>query len=285
MAFKTLLAAAALVAGVLPASAGGLGTLLPPYALGPQNPMIASETWEVLRSDIAGDAVLLDGDALIAFDVPVSASDPTTVPFTIEQRPGTERIARLAVVIDENPAPVVATFEIGAQMGDVFLQARARYDVFSNIRAIATTERGATYMVGRFVQAAGGCSLAVTRDVNEALATMGQMDLTIVEDPSAPAPRASGIVREAEIRIQHPSFTGMQMHSGTLDPIDPRYINEVEVWLGEDRLFRMTGGFSISENPAFRFRYVDNGSETLRVLARDSDGTAFTQTFALNRGV
>ena len=37
----------------------------------------------------------------------------------------------------------------------------------------------------------------------------------------------------------------------------------------------MDGGISISENPAFRFTYADNGAPALRVTATDTEGNVF----------
>lgn len=271
------------------ASAGGLSGFVPLYAQGPVNPIVPSETWEVLLPEIAGDKTLSDGEDLLAITAPEAAFDAATVPVAIEQRPGTgARITRMTLVVDENPAPVAAEFEFGPMMGDIYLETRVRYDVFSNIRVVAETEDGGLYMVGRFVKAAGGCSVPVTRDLDAALATMGQMKLREFQDgslnPFKEEPAVSGTVREAQILIRHPNFTGMQYKKGTMDYIDPRFVNELEIWQGEERLMRMTGGFSISENPTFRFKFVDNGAGALRVWMRDTEGAEFTSTFPVGQG-
>ncbi|MEM7213476.1 MAG: quinoprotein dehydrogenase-associated SoxYZ-like carrier, partial [Pseudomonadota bacterium] len=274
---------------VAPSHSGGIGALLPPYAQGPVNPIVPSETWDLLKEDVAGDAFLLDGEDLVSISAPETAYDAATVPIAIEQRLGTEkRITKMTIVVDENPAPVAAVFEFGPLMGDIHLETRVRYDVFSNIRAVAETEGGEIYMAGRFVKAAGGCSVPVTRDLSAALETMGQMKLKMFRDtslnPFDKKPEASGAVREAQLLLRHPNFTGMQYKKGTMDFIDPRFVNELEVWQGEERLFRMTGGFSISENPSFRFKYIDNGAQELRIWAKDTEGAEFTRTFPVDQG-
>ena len=94
---------------------------------------------------------------------------------------------------------------------------------------------------------------------------------------------ASGQVRQAQLMIRHPNFTGMQaMPNG--DIIDPRFVDDVEVTLGGELLFHMTGGFSISEDPTFRFTYVDNGALDMVVTVRDTSGAVFRQVFPLNSG-
>jgi sulfur-oxidizing protein SoxY len=49
------------------------------------------------------------------------------------------------------------------------------------------------------------------------------------------------------------------------------------VFQGDDRLFLLEGGISLSENPVFRFGYSDNGAENLRVRAEDTEGNVFEQ--------
>lgn len=264
------------------ASADGSSAFTPAY-MQTQNPIVPGETWEWLREEIAGETTLIDGEDLVSFDAPLRAFDAATVPFTISQRSGTGvRITHMAIVVDENPMPVAAEFNFGPLMGDISLEGRVRYDVYSNIRAVITGDDGQTYMVGRFVEAAGGCSAAVSKDVVAAEATMGEMRLKQID--TSGGVEMSSAPKEAQLMIRHPNFTGMQIHKGSMDIIDPRYVDFIEVKLGDEMLFTMTGGFSISENPTFRFTYRDSGAGVMTVKARDSEGTEFSQTFVLNSG-
>jgi len=265
--------------------AGGSSSLLPDY-MKSANPMQDSETWDdYLREETVGAAMVFDGEDLMALDAPVQAFDAATVPFTLRQRDDTgARITNLKVVVDENPMPLAAEFEFGPAMGTVTFESRVRYDVYSNIRAIATVDDGRIFMVGRFVQAAGGCSAAVSRDPVAALASMGQMRLKQFDTSGGQSREVPGTEREVQLMIRHPNFTGLQVRTGTLEHIDARYIDFVEVRLGEEMLFTMTGGFSISENPSFRFSYIDNGAPQMTVRAVDTEGGEFTETFALRSG-
>ncbi len=249
------------------------------------NPMIKGETWDFLRDDVVEDGIaLLDGEKLMAFDAPVSAFDSATVPFSIKQRPGTERIRKITVLVDENPVPVVGEFMFGPLMGDIDFESRVRFDIYSNLRVVAETEQGRTFMAGRFVQAAGGCSAAVTRDIDVALATMGKMKLRHIDLSGGKDQNQSGVIRHAQLMIRHPMFTGMQVYKGTLNHIDPRFIENLEVKIGDELLFSMDGGFSISENPSFRFSYVNNGAQFMHVRAVDTDGAVFEKSFPINQG-
>jgi sulfur-oxidizing protein SoxY len=44
---------------------------------------------------------------------------------------------------------------------------------------------------------------------------------------------------------------------------------------GDDLIFSMEGGISLSEDPNFRFSYTPNGAKTIRVEARDNKGNVF----------
>jgi len=280
-----LFAVSAALTAPLAVSAGGSSTFLPGY-MKTANPMLASESWDdYLREETVGSAMVFDGEDLMALDAPVEAYDAATVPVTVRQREGTgQRITSLKIIVDENPMPMAAEFKFGPAMGDVTFEARVRYDVFSNIRAIAKVEDGRTFMVGRFVQAAGGCSAAVSRDPIASLSTMGQMKLRHFDTSGGTSSEMSGVEREAQLMIRHPNFTGMQVRTGSLDHIEARYVNHIEVALGDEMLFTMEGGFSISENPTFRFNYVDNGAAEMTVRAIDTEGTEFTETFSLRSG-
>jgi len=280
---RLALSALAVACLTSPALAGGSSAfVLPPYAA-VQNPMIEGPTWDALREDVVdADTIILDGEDLISFDAPVAAFDAATVPFTVSQRADTgQRITKMTVIIDENPMPIVGEFEFGPLMGEIDIESRVRFDVFSNIRVVAQTELGGTYMVGRFVEAAGGCTATVTRDLDVALATMGQMKLKKLDFSGGAAPQATGDVRQAQLMLRHPMFTGMQAHKGTLNMIDPRFIDTLEVTIGGELVFKMTGGFSISEDPSFRFSYIDNGGQEMLVKATDTDGAVFEKTFPL----
>ena len=67
------LAVLALVA--TPVHADGLKSFVPAYAQGPANPIVPSETWEILKEDIVGDAFVLDGEDLLSVTAPEAAYD------------------------------------------------------------------------------------------------------------------------------------------------------------------------------------------------------------------
>ncbi|WP_299819150.1 quinoprotein dehydrogenase-associated SoxYZ-like carrier [uncultured Jannaschia sp.] len=238
------------------------------------NPMTGSETWDMISGAVLSDAdAPADGAALFAVEAPYRAHDAATVPVEIRQVDDAAVIERATIVVDENPAPVAAEMTFGASMLPLDMELRVRVDRYSNVRVIAETADG-VYMNGRFVKASGGCSAPATRDPELALASMGQMQLRSFDATTDPPDGRS----EAQVMIRHPNYSGLQRDQITHLFIPAHFIDELTVWQGDEMLFTMTGGISISENPAFRFRYDDDGSPDLRIRAKDTEGNVFEQS-------
>ena len=237
-----------------------------------KNPLVEGETWADLKYDIVGDREIADGSALIALDAPYRAEDAAIVPLHLTQTDPDADIGSLMIVIDENPAPLAGDFTFGPGMSPLDFELRVRVNQYSNIRVIADTGDGLV-MTGRFVKASGGCSAPASKDPEVALASMGQMRLRSFGDK----PAMSNTWREAQIMIRHPNYSGLQRDQITQLFINAHFIDELEVYQGEELLFTMEGGISISENPVFRFAYRDNGAPALRVRARDTEGNIFEQ--------
>ncbi|WP_299964122.1 quinoprotein dehydrogenase-associated SoxYZ-like carrier [uncultured Roseobacter sp.] len=235
-----------------------------------KNPLTESETWNDLRGDVVGDAPIGSAETLLSIDAPYRAHDAATVPIVLRQTDGAATISAATVVIDENPAPVAAVFGFTPAMGMLDFEFRVRVNQYSNVRVIAETPKG-LHMAGRFVKASGGCSAPATKDPELALASMGKMKLRSFDG----AAQMSTARREAQIMIRHPNYSGLQRDQITQLFIPAHFIDHMEVWQGEELLFTMDGGISISENPVFRFAYNDNGAATLTVKATDTDGNSF----------
>ncbi len=243
-----------------------------------KNPLKQSMTWEELRGDVVGDAPLSDASTLLSMEAPIRAHDAATVPVVLKQTDPTLRITSATVIVDENPAPVAGVFTFGEDMGPLDFELRVRVDQYSNVRVIAETPEGPA-MTGRFVKASGGCSAPATKDAAIALANMGKMKLRTFDDAQMSTPR-----REAQIMIRHPNYSGLQRDQITQLFIPAHFIDHLEVWQGDDLLFTMEGGISISENPVFRFAYTDNGAPALTVKASDTDGNQWERELSKTGG-
>lgn len=239
-----------------------------------RNPLTDEGSWSWLKDQVVGDIVLADGSDLFVFDAPYRADDAAMVPIRIEQTDESQRIETMEMVVDENPAPVVANFTFGEAMHPLEFETRVRVNLYSNVRAVAHTSEG-HFMNGRFVKASGGCSAPASRDPEQALAEMGQTRVNFYGD----TPLMSGARREAQVMLRHPNYSGLQRNQVTQLFVPAHYISDLEVYQGDDLLFSLTGGISISENPVFRFSFTDNGAGELRVRAIDTQGNIFENRF------
>jgi sulfur-oxidizing protein SoxY len=235
------------------------------------NPLAGSETWADLQVDfVAQDTVLQDGSGVLDVLAPYRANDAATVPLVIRQKDPALPIRTAKIIIDENPAPMAADMTFGELMMPLVFELRVRVNQYSNIRVLAETETG-TYMSGRYVKASGGCSAPATKDPAAALASMGQMKLKHFDT----AGNMSGQRRDAQIMIRHPNYSGLQRDQITQLFVGAHFIDDLRVYQGDDLLFSMEGGISVSENPVFRFTYTDNGAPALTVRAHDTEGNIF----------
>jgi sulfur-oxidizing protein SoxY len=240
----------------------------------------AEDPWPGIRKEVFGTRDIVEESGKVVLEAPVRAEDAALVPITVrlpaDVAPGAKA---LTLVIDKNPAPVVATFTFGeaAGSGERTLTTRVRIDMYSNVRAILETRDGTLYMTTRFVKAAGGCSAPALKDADDALAQLGRMQVKTFANASGGAP-------EAQVMIRHPNYSGMQMNQLTGLYIPAKYVSEIEVKRGEALVFRMEGGISLSEDPNIRFTYAEGAGEPLQVTAKDSDGRVFTASSAPKSG-
>ncbi len=124
-------------------------------------------------------------------------------------------------------------------------------------------------MATKFVKAAGGCSAPALKDTDAALAEAGKMQIKTF-DTEAASP-----VREGQLMIRHPQYSGLQLNQATGYYIPAKFIRAVDVTRGNELVFHLEGGISLSENPNIRFTFGAAKDETIDVTAQDTDGRTF----------
>ena len=244
-------------------------------------PARADDPWPDIKRDVFDNRDIAEEDGTISLDAPYRAEDAAVVPLTMRIPASIARdVKTLTLIIEKNPAPVAATFHFGeaAGVGERMLSTRVRIDMYSNVRAVIETTDGKLHMTTKYVKASGGCSAAAGKDMDEALAAMGKMQIRTFE-PATP-PTSSPDMREAQVMIRHPNFTGMQMDQLTREFTPMKIVQEIEVKRGGQLIFSVEGGISISENPNFRFTFAAAGNAPIEVTAKDTDGHTFTGTSA-----
>ncbi|MFN3869307.1 MAG: quinoprotein dehydrogenase-associated SoxYZ-like carrier [Hyphomicrobiaceae bacterium] len=232
-----------------------------------------ADLWPGIAKDLYASRTIAESTGEIVLEAPARADDAALVPITMRIPAHIAAKAKtLALVIEKNPMPVAAQFTFGpaAGNGERVIETRVRVDMYSNIRAVLETTDGALYMATRYVKAAGGCSAPALKDQEQALAELGKMKLRVGDQHQSP------IMQEAQVMIRHPNYSGMQMNQLTGLYIPARFIEQVEVKRGQDLVFRMDGGISLSENPNIRFTYANGTDNELSVVAKDTTGATYT---------
>lgn len=244
-----------------------------------RNPLQPEGSWTELRGDIVGDTLPKPANGIIDLDAPYRAHDAATVPIVIRQSsPNSPAIGKALLVIDENPAPVAAELTFSDSMHPIDMEIRVRVNQYSNVRVVADTADG-PIMAGRFVKASGGCSAPATKSPELAMSQMGQ----IRAKHFTPAVDKSTNRREAQIMIRHPNYSGLQRDQVTQLFISAHFVNFIEVRQGDETLFTVEGGISLSENPVIRFQYTDNGTDDLVIRAEDTEGNEWEKTVPKDR--
>jgi sulfur-oxidizing protein SoxY len=98
----------------------------------------------------------------VTLDIPGTAENAALVrmPIVVDHpMEASNFIQTVTLLIDNNPNPVIAQFELTPEAGKVALEFRARMAKSSKVRVIAKSNSGKLYGVVKDIQvAAGGCS-------------------------------------------------------------------------------------------------------------------------------
>ena len=242
----------------------------------------AYDPWPGLVQDIFNNRPMNDGAGVIAIEMPYRAEDAAIVPVTLRTKlsPGdSRRVLTITLVIDQNPAPMAAKFELGPDANVTEISTRVRVNNYTDVHAVAELSDGKLYVTKTYVKASGGCSAPAAKNADEAKSRLGQMRYRqFVRSGQGPASGA----RDAQIMIGHPSNSGLQRDQVTLLYIPAFFINELRLWQDESLVLAMEGGISISEDPNIRFTYVSNGAKRFRAEARDTKGHIFEREWKVD---
>ncbi|WP_078121391.1 quinoprotein dehydrogenase-associated SoxYZ-like carrier [Thiosocius teredinicola] len=230
----------------------------------------SERSWQATRLSQFGKRTIIEQQGIIKIQAPSRAENDAIVPVSIKlsRPPGFETINKVYLVVDVNPMPTAGVFTINPKKSLEEIDTRVRVNGYTYIRAIAETSEGILYLDKQWVKSRGaGCSAPPDIDQEEHLKRLGKMRFRLDD--------AADDSRLVQLMISHPNNTGMQKNQLSLLYIPTHYINEVEVWLGEEKLLHADTTFSISENPSFRFRLDDDETAELTAIAKDTEGNVF----------
>lgn len=237
------------------------------------------EAWPDLREALFDDRPILDGAGVIGLDAPVRAYDAAIVPIIMvaEIPQSDDRYIRsITLIIDNNPAPVAAVFQLTPRSGNATIATRVRVNAYTNIRAVAETNDGALYMATKFVKASGGCSAPASKDQDQAMARLGRMKL------KQSRPVTVGEPNEVQLLVSHPNYSGLQMDQITRLYTPAHFVQDVEVRYAGEVIMTVEGAISISEDPSFHFSFVPDGPGNFAVEVRDTEGAVFSESWQIS---
>ena len=229
------------------------------------------DMWPGIAKDIFGAREMAVDDGTLTLEAPCRAEAAALVPLTVRiPESVAASVKKLTLVIDKNPAPMAAAFTFGpaAGTGERVISTRVRFDMYSSVHAVAETADGKLHMVTKFVKAAGGCSAPALKDADEALASIGKVQVRTFETAGLPA--------EAQVMIRHPNYSGMQMNQLTGLYIPAKFVDQMTVKRGDELVFELESGISLSEDPNIRFSFNPGKDDTISVSAKDNTGATFS---------
>ena len=242
----------------------------------------ANDPWPGLVQDIFNNRPMNDGSDVISVEMPVRAEDAAIVPVTLRTKlsaSDSRQVLNITLVIDQNPAPMAAKFQLGPDAKVSEISTRVRVNNYTDVHAVAELSDGKLYMVKTYVKASGGCSAPAAKNADEAKNRLGQMRYR--QFARAGEGPVSG-ARETQIMIGHPNNSGLQMDQVTQLYVPAFFVNELRLWQDDSLVLTMEGGISISEDPNIRFTYVSNGAKTFRAEAKDTDGHVFQRDWKID---
>src|SRR5246127_5410482 len=205
----------------------------------------AYDPWPGLVQDIFSNRPMNDGADVIAIEMPYRAEDAAIVPVTLRSKlspADSRRIRSITLVIDRNPAPMAAKFELGADANVTEISTRVRVNNYTDVHAVAELSDGQLYVTKTYVKASGGCSAPAAKNAEEAKNRLGQMRYRQFAMPEQGP--ASG-AREAQIMIGHPNNSGLQMDQVTQLYIPPFFVDQLKLWQGDNPALWVGGGVLI----------------------------------------
>ena len=250
------------------------------FLAGAHPALATTSTWEDIRDEVFAEQFLLNGKDVIALDVPYRTPEDARAQIAAQVvAPAGVQVAKVTVVLDENPMPVSAVFTLKTPMPSFFFDVTMRVNGPTPLHVVAETTDGRAFVVEAFVKTSGqgACSAPPGTDPELAMLSLGEMEIELMGTlPALGGPLAanqpSARMNRLDVDIDHPSHSGMQMDQISLLFVPMRYVESVDIDLDGQGYVGMTGSISLSENPRVGLS-VPSQSQSVDVTMTDTDGT------------
>jgi sulfur-oxidizing protein SoxY len=225
--------------------------------------------------------VSADAHGIIELIAPTRAQDAAVVPIAIRTKlaQGPDRyIRRVYLIVDNNPSPIAAAFELTPASGRADLETRIRIEEYTYVRAVAELSDGRLVAATRYVKASGGCSAPAGKDPAAGASRLGRMRLSVESDVSYNKPAL------AQLMISHPNDSGLVMDQVTRLYAPAYFVRSIKVTYAGRPILTGEVDFSISENPNLRFYFVPTGEGDLKAEVVDTKDLKFETKLTVRRG-
>lgn len=235
----------------------------------------SSPEWEKIASRLFPGRTLRAGQDTVQVIAPLRAAYGASVPVKVvsklAQKPELY-VRRLFIVVDKNPSPVAAVFDLDTEVGQADFETRLRVDEYSHVRVVSELSDGTLHTDSRYVKTSGGCSAPPNRDSPHLI---GKTMLKLAGELHMDQPVA------ADVTVLHPNDTGFELNQQTVMYIPPHFVRSIRVSYAGRKVFDAELDFSVSENPTFRFNFVPHGKGELRAEVTDTKDAQFVGTLAV----
>jgi len=242
------------------------------------------EAWHDIKDDLYDKRAINEKATWLTLEAPYRAHDAGLVPITIKatpQKPG-QYFKTLTLIIDNNPVPVAAVFNMSPKMGVLNLETRIRIDQYSHVRAVIETNDGELFMAAKYVKAAGGCSAPAMKDMDAKMAMLGKSKMRQFTPKKKQANKQTKSTREIQLMVRHPNYSGMQLNQETGYYIPAHYVEEMIIQVDGEQLMRIEGAISLSEDPIIRFQFQSESKQpVVNFQVRDTKEQVFKKQWEL----
>ena len=235
----------------------------------------SSPEWERISGRLFPGKPLIAGQSVVQLIVPLRAAYGASVPVKIVSKLAQKPelfVRKLYVVVDKNPSPVAAVFDLTTEVGQADFETRLRVDEYSHVRVVSELSNGELHTDSRYVKTSGGCSAPPNRDAPHLI---GKTMLKLAGELHMDQPVA------ADVTVLHPNDAGFELNQQTVMYIPPHFVRSIRVSYAGRKVFDADTDFSISENPTWRFNFVPRGKGELIAEVTDSKDARFTGTLAV----
>jgi len=241
----------------------------------------ASGSWDALEAELYEGRTLLPAGDSIVIDSPYRSQNDARTPISARiSGPEGRLIDRVTVILDENPMPVSAVFQLNRPLPRFFFELTMRFNGPTPLHVVAETTDGQAYVAETFVKTSGqgACAAPPGTDPEKALATLGDMTIELAplaEGAGDAATRLTSLASRdgrLDVDVMHPSLSGLQMDQITMLFIPMRYVETLAIELDGQPYAEVTGSITLSENPRISLS-APSGTRDVGVTMTDTNGT------------